>query len=193
MYKLPVLIPVLLCSACAQLSPSPIPPAPSKQAQAVVFDIDGTLTPSVPDIVTARKNAANVAKVYADRGYRIIYLTTRNGFFSAGIPDWLAKHGFPESSVHVAQTSEDRCHPEIYKQGILEQYQASDWNLTFAYGDSSTDFTAYRKVGIPKAHIFALRRTTAESCLEGEWQECLPGYDQHLETLQKTLPPVQKN
>jgi hypothetical protein len=54
-----------LCSSCAQLPYTDIPDAPPAQTGAVVFDIDGTLTPNVSAVFKARKDAAAAVRAYA--------------------------------------------------------------------------------------------------------------------------------
>lgn len=90
----------MLCISCV-LPPFEIQKAPLKADQAVVFDIDGTLTPSRWAIYTAREDAAKAVDVYADAGYKIIYLSARTQLFQSGIPNWLKKNQFPEGSINV--------------------------------------------------------------------------------------------
>ena len=186
-----ILLMVMLCSSCAQLPPAPIPGAPpEQQAHAVVFDIDGTLTPRVFAVFDARPDAANAVNTFAGKGYAIFYLSTRTRWLSAGIPGWLDKHHFPKGSVHVAQSDEDRRHPYDFKKRKLEEFIDRGWVLEFAYGDSSTDFAAYADVGIPKERVFALLRNGAPGCEGGDWNACLYGWTQHLEFIGNSVPSV---
>lgn len=50
-------------------------------ADCVVFDIDGTLTPKVSAIHTARDGAATAVKTFADAGYQVIYVSARIQLF----------------------------------------------------------------------------------------------------------------
>ena len=193
MRNLFILLGFMLCSSCAQLPPSAIPNAPPKQEQAVVFDIDGTLTPKVFDIVEARTDAANGVSTFAKKGYKIIYLSTRISWLSAGIPSWLKKHNFPDGSVHVTQTDEDRSHPYDFKTRTLKDFIDHGWDIKYAYGDSSTDFAAYAAVGIPKERVFALLRDGETLCESGDWKECLNGWTKHLEFITKSVPSVPAN
>lgn len=193
MRNLFILLVVMLCSSCAQLPPSAIPCAPPKQAQAVVFDIDGTLTPKVFAVFEARTDAAKAVRIFADKGYKIIYLSTRISWLSAGIPSWLKEHGFPDGSVHVAQTDEDRSHPYDFKTRMLKEFIDHGWNVKFAYGDSSTDFAAYAAVGIPKERVFALLRDGETWCEWGDWKACLNGWTKHLDFVTKSVQSVLPN
>ena len=193
MRNLFILLLVMLCSSCAQLPPAEIPNTPSKHAQAVVFDIDGTLTPRVSAVFEARTDAAKVVRIFADKGYKIIYLSTRISWLSARIPGWLKDHGFPDGSVQVAQTDEERSHPDDFKTRILTGFIDHGWNIRFAYGDSSTDFKAYGAVGIQKEHVFALLRNGETSCQSGEWKACLNGWTEHLDFVTRSVQSVPAN
>jgi hypothetical protein len=170
-----------LCSACAQLPYTAIPDAPPAPAMAVVFDIDGTLTPNVAAVFDVREDAAEAVRAYAAKGYKIIYLSTRVSWLSAPVPDWLKDRGFPEGSIHVAQTRSERNQPEVYKTEVLTSYVTRGWSLAYAYGDSSTDLAAYAAVGIPNEHVFALQRRGEPGCQPGVAAACLGGWTEHLE------------
>lgn len=180
---------LFLCCACGQLPPSEIPQTPVGPAPAVVFDIDGTLTPEVLAINRVRPDAARVVQALSGKGYLIIYLSARSPGLSAGIPDWLRRHGFPEGIIHVAQSAGDRKDPASFKAGILERYASSGWALRLAYGDSSTDFKAYAAAGIPQEHVFALSRG-GKACEPGAWSACLTGWASQLEYVERSVEPV---
>ncbi len=169
-----------LVGGCARLTDSQVPEPPWPQALAVVFDIDGTLTPDVQSIATVRPDASQAVRRYFDKGYRVVYLSTRSSLLQNGIPGWLKAKAFPEGSIHVGQTSKDDKDPALFKLRILKEYQARGWRLIGGYGDSSTDFEAYAGAGIPKNLVFALRRKGASRCQPGAWQSCLQGWTEHL-------------
>jgi len=54
----------------------------------------------------------------------------------------LKVNGFPAGSLHVAQTRNERREPEAYKTRVLKAYVMHDWNIAYAYGESSTDLAA---------------------------------------------------
>jgi hypothetical protein len=182
----------MLC-CCAGLPPADDPISQPRQERAVVFDIDGTLTPRVHTIYTARMDAAEVANVLADKGYLIVYLSARVRSFSAGIPSWLKENGFPDGSIRVARTVQDRKHPGAFKTGVLEQFIHRGWTFELAYGDSSTDFEAYATVGIPKERVFALLREGDKACQPGEWNACLAGWTEHLDFIRQSVAPAQSD
>lgn len=180
----------LLLAACAQLPPVEVPHATDTGAEAVVFDIDGTLTPSVLAVTEARPAAAEAVTAYSKKGYAVIYLSTRIPAFQSGLPDWLKHNGFPDGAIHVAQTTEERDNAADYKSGILQHYLKQGWHLAYAYGDSSTDFQSYAMAGIPKARVFALKRRGQEQCQEGVYQQCLGGWEQVLPFVEQQVPAV---
>ena len=188
-----ILLAVALCSGCAQLPPAGIPDALPQHAQAVVFDIDGTLTPKPLDVFEARTDAAKAVRIFADKGYKIFYLSARIGFLSAGIPGWLKEHGFPDGGVHIAQTDEDRSHPAAFKTRMLKDFIGHGWHFKFAYGDSSTDFEAYAAAGIPKERVFALLRDEETWCQPGDWKACLNGWTEHLDFVAQSVQPAGAN
>ena len=189
MRSLTVLLVAMLCASCGLL-PFDIQQAPLKPYQAVVLDIDGTLTPTPPAIFTARDDARDALRVFAKNGYKIIYLSARSRLLQAGIPDWLKKNGFPEGSIHVPQTALFGEEATIaFKKGILDAYREKKWDLVAAYGDSDTDFEAYRQAKIPKARIFALQRAGDKTC-QGDssmWKKCLRSWTEHMNEISEDL------
>ncbi len=188
MRNLSILLVVLLCSSCA-LRTFDIQKAPLKPNQAVVFDIDGTLTPKVSAISIARGDAASAVQLFADSGYKIIYLSARTRLLQSGIPDWLKKNNFPEGSIQVPQSSTDSSDHAAFKKRILKKFHENGWNFFAAYGDSSTDFEAYFDVGIEKDHVFALRRVGEHSCQPGKWAKCLKSWSDHMAEISKMVQP----
>jgi len=133
----------ILLWSCAQLPPAEVPLASQTRRQAVVFDIDGTLTPQIGSVFEPRPDAARALNMFAAKGYRIVYLTARVPLFQADLPDWLKRNGFPDGDLHVAQNGEQRSQPNKFKARILNEYIQHGWFIAYAYGDSSTDFRAY--------------------------------------------------
>ena len=170
---------------CAQIPPREVSP-PSRQA--VVLDIDGTLTPRNIDVFEPRPGAADALNALSRKGYIIVYLTTRIPLFQSGLPDWLRRNGFPSGSLHVAQNAEERDNADKFKARILADYAKAGWSLAYAYGDSSTDFIAYAKAKIPKEHVFALKRKDCKACQDGIYQACLEGWAEHLPYIEHEVP-----
>lgn len=173
------------------LTPDSVSPAPDPQAKVIVFDIDGTLTPDVTAFTKVRPGAADAVKLYAEKGYQVVYLSARIRPLQSGIPGYLDKHGFPSAPIHVPESREDGKDHAAFKTRVLEEYLAQGWSLQFAYGDSTTDFEAYASVGIPEQHVFALRRRGEKECLPGTWNQCLTSWDEHLDFVE-ALPDLNK-
>ena len=186
MRNLSILLVIMLCTSCALLSYE-IQKTPLKPDEAVVFDIDGTLTPSPSAIFTAREDAAKAVNLFANKGYKIIYLSARPTFFQAGIPNWLKENRFPEGSIHVPQTAEDSSDHAAFKKRILFSHKAKGWKFVAAFGDSSTDFEAYADAGI--THVFALQRAGASECQPGKYVECWSSWSGHDEDIMILMSP----
>jgi phosphatidate phosphatase PAH1 len=148
----------------------------------VVFDIDGTLTPTPFQFWRVRSDAAETAQYYADQGVEIIYLTARTSLLQWHIPGWLERNDFPPGSLFTIQTNADRDDHEQFKTRILQQLIARGWNIELAFGDSSTDFQSYANVGISRLRVFALRRHGDDGCQPGIWARCLTGWSEYLQS-----------
>jgi phosphatidate phosphatase PAH1 len=188
MRYLPLSIAALLICGCAQIPPVDVPSPTPSQGSAVITDIDGTLTPTNIDVFESRPGAAIALNALSKKGYKIVYLTTRIPLFRSGLPDWLQQNGFPPGSLHVAQTTDERNSPDKFKAQVLAAYAGAGWRLAYAYGDSSTDFTAYAEAHIPKDHVFALRRRGDSKCQDGVYQTCLEGWEEHLPYIDNEVP-----
>ena len=180
---------LMLCCGCAP-APAVIPDVGTAPTPAVVFDIDGTLTPRPLEFLEARPDAARAVQLFADKGYKIIYLSARNRHFDSATRHWLKDHQFPDGLVLVEETRADARHHDRFKTRMLQQLRAQGWQPEYAYGDSATDFTAYAAAAIPKQHVFALRREHQRSCQAGAWEACLGGWTGHLGYIENTVPPA---
>jgi phosphatidate phosphatase PAH1 len=188
MRRLTISVAVLLSSGCAQLPRQQVPFPTATQHSVVITDIDGTLTPRNLDVNEPRPNAAAALHALVQKGYRIVYVTTRIPAFQSGLPEWLKQNGFPTGDLHVAQNADERSAPERFKTRILASYTELGWTLAYAYGDSSTDFAAYAAAHVPQQYVFALKRKGESSCQEGIYQMCLSGWGEHLPYIASEVP-----
>lgn len=172
---------------CAHLSTVVVPQVAAGAPGIVVFDIDGTLTPTVARIFSARPDAAAVVRTYAGRGHRIVYLTARAPALQGALRGFLSRNGFPPGDLVAPKDWAEHEAPAAFKAGVLADYRAHGWGVAAAYGDSSSDFEAYARAGIPRERVFALRRVGAMHCQPGAWSACLAGWEQVRETLPTTL------
>jgi len=178
----PLLLWTAIGAGCAATADE-IKPAPPGQPEAVVFDIDGTLTPKVLSIYTAREGAAAAVQAFADAGIKIIYLSARIPMLQGGIRDWLSENGFPAGSLQLTEDREDRKDHAAFKERVLKAYKAEGWRFVAAYGDSSTDFEAYADAGINPQHVFALKREGEDSCQPGPWAGCYASWKEQMDII----------
>lgn len=172
-----------IISGCTEVSSNTIPDAYGDRREIVVFDVDGTLTPTITEIYTARQDAAKAVQKYADNGYHIVYLSARPLLFQGAIPTLLNKNGFPHGDIIVPKTDAEQDNPTIFKARVLNEYRKHGWGIVAAYGDSDTDFLAYANAKIPKERVFALQRAGKEHCEHGTWEKCLSVWTEHLEDI----------
>lgn len=175
-----------MLSACTHLPPVSLTQAAPGSPGLVVFDIDGTLTPAVSRIFSVRPDASYVARLYAQRGYRILYLTARAPGLQGNLRRYLSRYAFPSGDLVAPSTRTEHRSPATFKASVLERYRRYGWNIAAAYGDSSSDFEAYAAAGVPRARVFALRRAGASRCRPGVWAACLPGWEPRREELQES-------
>jgi hypothetical protein len=153
--------------------------------QAVVFDIDGTLTPSETDFFDVRPYAPEAVEAWLDLGYEVILVTARPELFDLlefATQFWLMLSHFPDDlplimSDEILFTDEMRYE---YKLEVLEDLQDDGYEVVYAYGNSSSDFDAYEDAGIPSAHVHALRNAGESNCEPGAWVACFSSYAGHL-------------
>ena len=173
-------------AGCAHLPAVVVSQAPADAPGIVVFDIDGTLTPTVGQIFSVRPDASAVVHLYSRRGHRIVYLTARAPALQGTLRAFLSRNGFPPGDLVAPKDSAEHAAPAAFKARALVGYLAHGWGIAAAYGDSSSDFDAYARVGIPREHVFALRRVGAAHCQPGVWSACLAGWEQQRHKLSTT-------
>lgn len=139
---------------------------PSRDA--VLFDIDGTLTindfEAYADYVgvktaTAYSYAPQVVNAYRQKGYQVIFLTGR--------PYWVTKDGL--EWLKIQDMGQWHYHSNPYGDGPIPpntQQFKTDYvrylrdtvglNIVRAYGNATTDIAAYADGGIPKAQTFII-------------------------------------
>ena len=168
---------------CAHLPAVVVPQAASGASGIVVFDVDGTLTATVARIFSVRPDASAVARRYAERGHRIVYLTARAPALQGTLRAFLSRHAFPPGDLLAPKNRAEHAAPAAFKVRALADYRAHGWSIAAAYGDSSSDFEAYARAGIPRERVFALRRVGATRCQPGAWAACLPGWEPQRQAL----------
>jgi hypothetical protein len=142
--------------------------------KAVVTDIDATLTTSdlqmvvsqIANIVGGRYSppayrcAAELMRLYAEKGYKIIYLTGRGGFLRSLTAHWLAEKGFPSGALSFMEwfmIPPGNTTQGNYKASYLaDLVRSKGISLAYAYGNAVHDATAYLSAGIPRTNIFII-------------------------------------
>jgi len=153
------------------------PPEPCMEA--VVFDIDETLTIDDEEWEAqkkdgsydpiARESAAALVNAYAQRGYKIVYLTARAktwvlGGTGEGSPAaterWLREHGFPRDPAQTRLIMSEVVVPgaaaQTYKREALLEMIEEGLSFEAAYGNAVTDVGAFADVMIPKSVTFII-------------------------------------
>lgn len=159
--------------------------APVECLEAIVFDIDETLTiddeewekqkaDGTYDPV-AREAASDLVNTYAERGYYIVYLTARAKTWvlkgtGETSPDathrWLVEHDFPIDDGRSRIIMADQVVPgdaaRAYKAAALMDLQAEGLVFEAAYGNAVTDIGAFADAEIPKGVTFIIGEHAGE-------------------------------
>lgn len=153
----------------------------AKDQPAVIFDIDGTLTPSDRENLKdyarrlvrspsvegpkLRPGAVAAAQAAAQEGL-VVYVTGRPPWLSRPTREWLDAHGFPEGAVFCMTRSRDILPDEAHvgraKTERFRALQAAGLTFLRAYGNAITDIRAYEAAGLPKARTFILGKHGGE-------------------------------
>ncbi|MCA9523670.1 MAG: hypothetical protein KC609_21990 [Myxococcales bacterium] len=153
-----------------------------KGTQAVVFDIDGTLTTGDGELIKEilakiiasgyepemYPDANTVVQMYNAKGYLVIYLTGRPEELHTISRAWLKANKFPDGVVHLTDM-ESQALPttggvQTYKRDFLLYLKGTvGLDIVAAYGNASTDIGAYEEAGIPKDHTFIIGKNAGDS------------------------------
>lgn len=130
----------------------------------VISDIDGTLTASDAElqeetadpayVQKTKTKAVELTQAWAAKGYPVIYLTARPHVYRIETRTWLRDLGFAAGPAITANSLAD---PGAYKTRWLQRmFQDFGWVPVAAYGNATTDVTAYEDAEIPKAATFII-------------------------------------
>jgi phosphatidate phosphatase PAH1 len=156
----------------------------------VVFDIDGTLTTDEGSN-SVQPSAAAAVNTYVQKGYNVVYVTARWRWLQeSSTRSWLASNGFPARTLVMSPNLLFSDSSKVrFKTSAMTQIEQGTPEIVGAYGDSSSDFTAYANVAVPRDRVFALKRRSALTCQSGTYAACLTaGYTTHLSFI-NALPP----
>ena len=153
--------------------------------QAVLFDIDGTLTTSDFEaaadylgIKTAATYhyATDTVRAYKERGYQIIYLTGAPYWITKDRRKWFGNIGLQDYHYRSNPYGGGPIPPDTqaYKTGYLN-YLIHDVGLDIvrAYGNADTDIAAYEAAGLAKAETWIIGENAGDAgtqALHGDYQ-----------------------
>jgi hypothetical protein len=135
--------------------------------QAVLFDIDGTLTlndfEAVGDylgVSTAAAASYGPESVisYQEKGYCIVYLTARPYWLMKDTREWMTEKNTPQWHIHANPDAElfTKKDTAAYKTDYIDRLKDNGLDIIRAYGNTETDITAYADSGIPKAETYII-------------------------------------
>jgi phosphatidate phosphatase PAH1 len=165
-----------------------------KNARAVVFDIDGTLTQGDREVfeevllgATAEEHAgaAQVTQKYAAAGFEIVYLTGRPYLLAEHSRRWLKAKGFAPGIVRTTQklldTTPSASFVQEYKVEQLDDL-ILNYSLDFraAYGNASTDICAYAIAGLPIDRTFIIGKNAGKACEGFAPTQAIASYPEHV-------------
>ncbi len=160
-----------------------------------VTDIDGTLTTSdeelVRDVATdlfqpivsgayvpaAYPGAAALTNALARRGYVLVYLTGRPYWLTSKTREWLASGGFAPGPLHLADSNREAVPNAAgvgaFKLAYLRSLAEAGFVVDEAYGNATTDVSAYAGAGVPAAATWIIGSnggTGGTQAAEASWQ-----------------------
>jgi len=147
----------------------------SSKTDAVVFDIDGTLTTDDFQLVTqlfiklqngtyvpkAYAGATDITTTWAAKGYLVLYLTGRPDSLRTITQKWLVQQKMPPGPLHLTDTLAQALPTSSgvakYKSDFLKKtVKEAKVALGAAYGNATTDIEAYEAASVPKARTFII-------------------------------------
>ncbi|KID56474.1 phosphatidylinositol transfer protein [Pseudoalteromonas luteoviolacea] len=134
--------------------------------QAVLFDIDGTLTESDAEQIgdytgisraDEKEGAYTLVRRYLDLGYQPVYLTARVYWYAKGTRDWLNWMGLPQGFLRTSLSNETSLFRTAeYKTAEINRLQAQGLDIVRAYGNAKTDAEAFIRAGLGENSSFTI-------------------------------------
>jgi phosphatidate phosphatase PAH1 len=135
----------------------------------VVSDIDATLTTSDGELFEqifaglvppAYPMGAELMAAHAERGHVVMYLTGRPYWLSEMTRDWLGAKRFTPGPLRVTDSNADILPTEssvgAFKRAQLAELVAAGFVIDAAYGNATTDISAYLATGIDPARVWII-------------------------------------
>ncbi len=131
----------------------------------VLTDIDGTMTLSDEELFKQiddgeyvplqNQSAELLMNTWAEKGYKIVYLTARPHEFRSETRAWLRDEGFPTGAVITANSLVFDDSARTYKRAWVNRLKNDyGWDIVAAYGNAESDIDAYEDAAIPKDITF---------------------------------------
>ncbi len=163
--------------------------------QAVLFDIDGTLTQSDLEQIDdytgleyadAKEGAYDLVRTYLDLGYQPIFLTARVYWYAKGSREWLSWMGLPQGFLRTSLSNEASLfNTAEYKIEQINQLKSQGVNIIRAYGNAKTDAQAFIQAGLGSDNSFTIGKDAGyygTQAIEGD------SYYQHIRDVASQTP-----
>ncbi|MFW5741355.1 MAG: hypothetical protein ACOC1F_13425 [Myxococcota bacterium] len=143
--------------------------------QVILTDIDGTITFDDNELLKQlmddpgyvpkeNQSASEMLNTWADKGYRVVYLSARPDNLRGISREWLHGVGAPFGPFRTAGSFVYGESAREYKADFIE-YVKNDlgWQIVAAYGNAGSDIRAYEDAGIGKDVTFIIGERAGES------------------------------
>jgi hypothetical protein len=131
----------------------------TKDAPVFISDVDGTLTTSETveyarlrdgELPNPQPDAVAVLSALAAKGYRPIYLTARPEWLTGRTHEFLAKHGFPQGTVHTSTSLTGLLGGDaaFFKTQEVLRMRGAGLEIRWAFGNQESDTFAYGSAGL---------------------------------------------
>lgn len=175
------------------------------QTEAVVFDIDGTLTTDDFQLITqlfdqllagtyspkAYTGGEQIVGAWAQKHYLPVYLTGRPDFLRKITASWLVQQGLPPGPLHLTDTNAQALPTASgvgqYKTDFLNKLKSEGLKLSAGYGNATTDIQAYAAAGVAKSRTFIIGTNAG-----ADGTTALPDYPSQLPFVQSQPVPAVK-
>lgn len=163
--------------------------------EAIVFDIDATLTQSDFQVLQEylrikhadmRPYAKELVESYRYKKYLLIFLTARPYWMGDVSRYWLKNILYTpawqlktKNSLFGHDELPDPTHAAEYKTNYLKELVSHGVVIKRAYGNAKTDIEAYENVNIPKGETFII----GENAGYKDTQPIIDGYFNHIQTV----------
>ncbi len=162
---------------------------------AVVFDIDGTLTTGDSEIfkevllgkIPEMYSSANqVTRRYKGANYFPIYITGRPVYLDLMTSQWLVDHGMPTGPLQLTTgILQAAFEVERYKRDTLVSLsERVGIDLKVAYGNATTDICAYATAGIDPDATYIIGKHGGKACQGFSATTAVTDYPSHLDSLE---------